>query len=355
MMGELPPWVEIHADVAVELGKSDHEYWNVSGVRTEIAGLAGWSGLSSVRQTPERDADGLLSAVSVRAESPDPVEVPTEHGVSLYPHFALNASRANGRNTLTEKVFVQTRVDEPIPWADHLMTHQSVQDVVTIAYGWGCGQRATSACSSLYPLTKPRTNEVIGDKWNAVVAVWHGRGSDEHPMEIPQKRLPLFTFGDLGVIGVSRWIKEADHWSRVVGPLAASYFQKHVVVELKVMQVAVALESLGYRIALNQKLIQPGGLLNFRQYLDLIQQTADCDLSQVLRGNAENGVPAFANYAAWAAAFNEVYKQCKHADHPLPDTILGWVLADSGALLARLWLAREFGVSRTTVETNAAY
>jgi hypothetical protein len=317
-----------------------------------MAGLAGWSALSSLTESQERDDHGLLNAVAVEARTPEQIDIGTRFSVTLHPHFAVTASRANGTYTLTQLVYVQTYADEPMPIEWHIEAHQSMQDLLTVAYGHGCGLRIDTGCSSRYPLTAPQTGQRIGDKWRDIVTNWNGRGPAGAPLVLPEPTWPLFSLEDIGPDGVRRWIEETDDWIRVVGPLAASLFQDQVVIELRIMQVAVSLEALGYRIALRQEQIKPGGSLSFPQYLRLIAGSVGCNLSAVLRGNPDNGVPAFQDFNAWATAFNEVYKQAKHADHPMPEPITAWVLAKSAELLLRIWLAREFGVSASTVEMN---
>jgi len=352
VFSELTPWVEIHADYAVEMQGLDEDFWNLSGVRSEIAGLAGWTGLSSLHSQVTRNDDGLLKSVDVTANSPSAVEIGTDYGLKLVPHFTATGSRSNGTFLLKQHVYVQTSTAQPESFDHHAEVHQSMQDLLTVAYGTGCGLRVESASSARHPLTAPRTGKVIGEKWRDVVAVWHGRGNPDAPTELPSDSWPLFTLADIGTDGVRRWIEEVDDWIRVVGPLSSSCFQTSVVIELHVMQTAVSLEALGYRIALRRNKIEPGGSLAFPQYLRLIADSLDCDLASVLRGDPANGVARFDDFSGWADAFNDVYRQAKHADHPLPDSIRASVLAKSGSLLVRLWLAREFGVSAAELEKN---
>jgi hypothetical protein len=352
MFSELTPWAEIHADYAVDIQGLDHDFWNLNGVRSEIAGLAAWTGLSSLNARVTRDDDELVKSVEVTANSPSSIEIGTDYGLMLVPHFTATDSRSNGTYLLKQRVYIQTFTAQPVPFDRHAEVHQCMQDLLTIAFGTGCGLSVESASSTRYPLTKPRTGKVVGEKWRDVVAVWDGRGNLDTPMELPSNTWPLFTLADIGVDGVRRWIEEIDEWTRVVGPLSSSRFQTAVVIELRVMQAAVSLEALGYRIALRSRKIEPGGSLHFPQYLRLVADSLDCDLASVLRGDPANGVARFDDFSSWADAFTGVYRQAKHADHPLPDPIRAWVLAESGSLLVRLWLAREFGVSAAELENN---
>lgn len=351
--GDKTPWLQIKARYAVELGARDQDYWSVSGMRSEIAGLASWSGLASVAIKHKLNEDQLINGMSVTAESQPLVAIGTADGLALKPHFSLQESRANGEFILTERVFLQTWVDDPAPWESHIRTHQSMQDLLTIAYWCACGQQMKAVSSSRYPLERIRSGEAIGEKWQDVFVDWHGRGSYLTPQVLPDRRVPLFYFDDLGPEGVKRWVSESEKWTRVVGPLSASRYQANHTVEVTILQVGISIEALGYEIALRKGLIPPGGNQKFPQYLARIEETIECDLSAALGGHS--GIESFVTFNEWGSAFNAVYKEAKHADHPLPDPMRGWALAESGALLVRLWLAQEFGVERSKLEQQVNY
>jgi hypothetical protein len=171
-------------------------------------------------------------------------------------------------------------------------------------------------------------------------------------MELGSRDTPLFNFNDIGVGGVRRWVEESQQWARIVGPLVLWTFNSGSSIEVGVMQIAVALEALGHKIAVRQECIQPDKSLNFPHYLTLIGETLECDLAPMIKGSPENGVPAHVDYTAWSDDFNKLYKECKHADHPLPDPLCGAIAARSGALLLRMWLAREFGTDPAVVSSK---
>lgn len=354
--GGLPGSVRLGAHYAVEIGKLDQDYWAVNGLRTEIAGLAAWTGLSSVTTKPTADEHGLIKGVTQSAVSGDQIDIGSRFGLSMYPHFSANESRANGKYTITEKTFVQTKTEEAVSWDEHLRVHQSIQDLVVLAYWSACGLRVSSVCNDNYPIISPGSNERIADKWREATATWGGRGNWETPMELPANKSILFDMNDLGTHNVRRWIEESEDWTRIVGPLVASRYQENPPIESQFMQIAVAVEALGYRIGKQQNLINDRKFsLPFMDYLRLIEESIECSVETVLEGSPDNGILGFSDFSSWAKAFNTTYKQAKHADHPLPDYVRAWVLSESGALLVRLWLARHFGVERARLEKNARY
>lgn len=353
--GGLAGWARISIDYAAEIGQADQDYWQVTGLRSEIAGLPAWTGLSSVNSKRTTNDSGLIRGVTVEAESKESIQIGTEHGLSLYPHFTFNESRENGQHILTEKVFVQTLVDEPIPWEEHAYVHQAMQDLLTVAYWKPCGMKVSAASNKKYPLMKISSGEVLTDKWRPVTSVRGGRGKRDTEMMLPTRTHALFSLDDLGVGNLQRWIDKPEEWTRVVGPLVASKYQRGSTVETQLIQTAISIEALGYLVALRENKVQRGKNLSFPQYLKRIHETLDCSVDEVIAGSPHNGIPPFKNYEDWSVAFNEVYKQAKHADHPLPDPLRAVILTDAGALLVRLYLAQEFGVERQRLEKNAKY
>jgi hypothetical protein len=118
-----------------------------------------------------------------------------------------------------------------------------------------------------------------------------------------------------------------------VGPLVSTVYLSGAPVEVSVIQVGVSIEAFGHRIAVREQRITADESVNFPQYLQLISATLDISISDVLRCDHRYGVGPFDEYSEWATAFNEVYKQAKHADHPLPNLHRAAILAQSGATL----------------------
>ncbi|WP_138841896.1 hypothetical protein [Rhodococcus pyridinivorans] len=353
-LGGATGWTRLFVDYAAEIENESQDYWSVTGLRSEVAGLPRWTGLSSVQTSSTKNDMGLISGITVSAQSGEAIHVGSQFGLSLYPYFSLNGSFENGEHILTEKVFVQTSVKDPIPWDHHLDVHQAIQDLLTIAYWRPCEMNISLVSNNKYPLTMPRSDEPLGELWRPAKSVRGGRAPGGARAVLPSGVFPLFDLDKLGVGNLLRWITEHRQWMRVIGPLVSSKYQRGTV-EVKLIQTAISIEAIGYLIALRQGEITEGKSLSFPKYLKLIRQTLDCSIDPVLAGSPDNGIPKFKNYDEWADAFNYVYKQSKHADHELPDGVRASILRDSGALLVRLWLAREFGVDRDTLDLNAQY
>lgn len=356
--GNQPSRVEVHADHSIQLKRPGPDFAAVNSVRTEIAGLATWVTHQSAvhKELYSNDAD-LITSVVFKARAGNPKEVGTEHGLQFVPYFDATSERSlsGGRHEIIEKMFVETRVDgDPLPLDVHLTTHRNIQELLVIAYGVPCGQRLSWVASSARPGERVIPCTGAGDRWRGVISTWCGRGDADDPMEVPRKHT-LFDYPDIGAAGVKRWVEDADDWSRVVGPLVLWHFDNGSSIEVELLQIGVAIEALGYKIAVRQGLILPGESQSFPQYLRRIGETLRCDVGPVITGSPDNGVSAHTDYDAWSNDFNTLYKQAKHADHPLPDGLRGVIAARSGALLLRMWLSVEFGVDPETVNDYARY
>lgn len=353
--GDLTGRLRISARSAVTLGKRTDNYFEISGLRSEIDGLSAWTSLSSVEKTVHHDDVGLISGLTTSAHSQPPLAIGSALGLEFNPHFSFDESRVDGTHTITEKVLVQTMVDEPIDWDEHVRVHQSVQDLLTIAYWRRCTLRVSGVANKNHPIIDPSNGTGLGTKWQSAVSTWNGRANPAASSVLTDGDFPIFTFADIGASGVRRWVDEKEEWSRIVGPLSSSRFQRGATIEVFLLQVGVAIEALGYKIAERDGSLNPQGQLAFPQYLRRIHDSLDCSVAGVLRGDDQNNVGPFTGFDEWANAFNALYKGAKHADQPPPDPVRAWVIASSGALLVRLWLAREFGVPRENLERSADF
>ncbi len=145
--GDLTGRLRISARSAVTLGKRTDNYFEISGLRSEIDRLAAWTSLSSVKKTVHHDDVGLISGLTTSTHSQPHLAIGSALGLEFNPHFSFDESRVDGTHTITEKVLVQTMVDEPIDWDEHVRVHQSVQDLLTISYWRRCTLRVTESSS----------------------------------------------------------------------------------------------------------------------------------------------------------------------------------------------------------------
>lgn len=120
----------------------------------------------------------------------------------------------------------------------------------------------------------------------------------------------------------------------------SALFDRALPVESRLLQVAVALEALGYAIA---KRANPDEKVagNYEAGLKRIFGALGYEPSQV--------VGEFGAGDSWCRAFNKAYKGVKHADNPLTDAHAAWERGREGLMLVRCWLAAELGVPEELV------
>jgi len=320
----------IHARHAV-FGPGISGYTHIHGLRTELEGLAAWSGLSSVREERTSNDESRLTRIEVVGQAQPPVEVLDESELSLLPYFSIRYDDANRVRILTEEVLVESRTSEPSPWSMHMRRHAALQDLISLAYGWPCQLKTRTVTRDDDP-ARALDGTSWGLQWLDALAMNAGRTVEGDDLRLPPDRRALFTLRDIGVEGVSRWMREYEDLGRPMWTLAATLFQRGATPELRLLQVGSALEALGYRLA-----GMPDKPLFFAAYLKEVIAAASIEASHQHIGVALDD--------DWVSRFNSAYKGVKHADRPLPTRDEALALLRTGVLVARLWLSQHLRIA----------
>lgn len=339
---------EITASAAVRVGPRLDQFDPLNGMRSTLTGLAAWAGLSSV--TVERHVlDGRLKGVTVAATTPASIIVGGPAGVALRPNFRLEQDSRNGRYYISDYVEVETYAEDALVWAAHVRAHRIIQDLLALAYWWPCRLSPSSALRD-DDLTATMDEEVHGAEWREVVVPGAGRPDVPGAEDLPIDRRPLFSFADIGTVGLHRWIEEYDELGRAMWPLVTTRYASNPIVEVELLQVGTALEALGHQLALRAQRLAPGRkdpTFHLVNAVRLVGTEAACSLHAVYDPHA--------SFDAWVTAFNAAYKGVKHADNPLPAPAVSAQMAESGALLGRLWLATHLGTKVSDVDQRARF
>lgn len=176
----------------------------------------------------------------------------------------------------------------------------------------------------------------------------------------PARDAPLFKYNDMDPKLFSDFMHAWDSWSKSLRIATTTLFQAGATVEAELIQIAVALESLGSEIqkcrdeesdkspdfeALVKKIIN-----------DFISKDEDDRkfrtkfLCKILRGTKPSGEDM--KYSKWVKTFKEAYLGAKHADRPLPDPYDSYVLARQGFKLIRVWFGKKVGVDERLLAKN---
>lgn len=68
------------------------KYDRLHGLRTEIPGLGGWAGVTSIQQEPHIDAKGRVQSLDVRLDSPSRIALARQMNLAFYPTWRTSSS-----------------------------------------------------------------------------------------------------------------------------------------------------------------------------------------------------------------------------------------------------------------------
>ena len=125
---------------------------------------------------------------------------------------------------------------------------------------------------------------------------------------------------------VAAWLRLLKDYQRSMGPLVALLDQKDAYLETRLVQSCIALEALGYQLALEAGKIS---------------------------GRRKREVNPLPNWKDWQARSNECYRGAKHPDNDLPDTADQLRTYRENLLVLRYWVAGRLGVRADKLREHA--
>lgn len=322
---------------AVGAGYNGRSYSEVHGMASEVDGLMKWAKLVPVTQSVFFEENGRVRSISMEAKNEDPVLLGGSLGLRLLTSYRHQPFPTDGRYGFDTSLQVRTRSDELLTWSDHRSTHQLVQDLMTLVYGRPCSSRLVSVMRE-----DDQEREPVDERrsWREVYEPSFGRGESTANTLSP-KAEPLFYLDEADPEKIHMWLSESGTWGRATGIAVAALFHGELPVESRLIQVAVALEALGYAIARHRHPDQrpPRAYVS---KLDLIFETLGFLPTSVLGAGGSR--------AAWVTSFTRAYNGVKHADNELTEPLVAWELADQGVDLFRCWLAVYLGVAPEVID-----
>ena len=206
--------------------------------------------------------------------------------------------------TLHEKLYVETRYDEARAWDDHLQTHSALRDLITLSQ-WAPEHFEDLQCLHESDPIRTMDGTARGDQWMPVLTTLVDVRT---PTESTRRRHHLIEFDDLGPEGVSRWLDLTQSFARAVDPITSSAYLEGVTIEVRLAQLGIGLEALGYLLLiLDGKPPTTANRTNFEKRLlrigERIKDVVPFDISD------------------WAHGTAEAYNGVKHANRTLPDPV----------------------------------
>lgn len=322
---------------AIHSGNRQRDYSGVNGMTSEIEGLAKWSRLSPVtQQLLMAEERTRLRGVSITAENIDCVLMGGPLNLELTTSYHYQPSPPDGRYTIDTSLLVRTRSDALVAWPEHRHAHQMMQDLMSLVYGKPCLAELVSVMREDDQESKPTDERRF---WREAYEPSFGRQSSSAEA-LDFNVTPLFYFDEADAEKIHSWLSEVDTWGRPTWIGVTALFHDDLPAESRLVQVAVALEALGYAIAKHRS-PEEEPPWPFTSKLKVIFESIGI-LPEAIVGHG-------GSVDSWVDTFNSAYLGVKHADNPATEPLLAWECAKQGLDLFRCWLAVHLGVDRQLI------
>lgn len=315
----------IVANFAV-LGGRNLDYETVNGLKSSAPGIDAWVRKRLLEVDYEERASDGSQEVRLRFPKIDPIA--SLEGLNLNVTPTWRTEEPPGEFHAFEHFELKSWFDTPGTWEAHLRLHTAVLDLAAMSawqpFGFGSLQ--------VQRLDDPEKNlagERMWDRWLDVV-------THRLPVHHEWKKQPwfLFTFDDIGVDGMRRWLDLGKDYARALGPLLHILRSDEPWSVSNAIQSCIALEALGFLIDTHKH----GGAN--RDKRDQVKfQTA---LSLVLD---DMEVMPFSDLEEWKQRAGKVFRGLKHADNAEPDSLDVLNTQRQNLLVLRFWAAQRLGVS----------
>lgn len=308
---------------AVLGGRGD--YQRLTGLRSEVPGLASWVGIRGIEQSTTTDDQGLVQAVAMTVESQPKIELGGPLELRIRPAFATTLG-SDGTATIQESMQLQTKSTEPTAWEDHLSEHRSLRDLVSVASWRPVGVRNLWAHRAEHPL--PSTSrDLTAPRWDEVRT--YEVSSAPNPVALRGQDY-LFSFEDIGPDGYTEWAKLQREFARGMAPLV-SLVDPGMFLQTRVVQSGIGFEAIGFQLA-----IESG----------LNPSKADKETHEARLDRIVAALPGdlLVGLGTWAHRSKEVYTSIKHAARELPSHLDQLNTERENELVFRTWVAIRLGV-----------
>lgn len=322
---------------AAVLGASNLSYSKINGLQCTVSGLLAWLGTTSIRQTNKFDTETGKQEISIILSDPEPIAIP-DSGLILRPKYVRRKTYPSIE--IKDSVRLEHRTENESSWHTHLSALRAVRDLLAISRWRSEALISERVMRSDDPLDGITGNTGTNEQWRSIIDE-----SSTSFLEDSTRHTHLVRYEDLGPEGISRWIKLREEFSRAVDPAVSSIYLKKLTTEVRLTQVAISLEALGYLIAVRDDGVseQVANSMNFKARLDRIAQ----DLDEVL--------PFVKNNPEWSQNIANAYNALKHVNRVSPQAVVVANAWRECVLLFRAWIAIELGVDHDELTRRVLY
>lgn len=347
----------IQVDRIVESDFSESSFKVIVGMKTIIDGLYQWSGVEyPVVSIDCSDVSG--QAVEIRVKNIPSIELQGPMGSKLSTSIIPLLRRFTGWIGLDYRVHFQTSSAELRPWDDHARFHGMMQDMMCLVYGKPCAVKIVNVSNDIKSSVK---GAEVERRWAEVHEPEFGYVSRHVERMNPARDHPLFKYDDMDPKLFSDFMRAWDSWSKPLRIATTTLFQAGATVEAELIQIAVALESLGFEIQ-RRRGVNHAKNPEFEALVkeivnDFISKDDEVDrrfrselLCKILQGAKPSGKGM--KNSDWVKCFKDAYLGAKHADRELPDPYASYVFARQGFELIRVWFGKKVGVDGRLLAKN---
>lgn len=322
---------------AIKAGRNGKDYSEINGLASKIDGLAEWAKMwPTETEIKFDDTQNKLIGVSVTAKNLPPKHLPGELSPQLETYFLHKPAEYDEATSISGALVYRTHSESLTSWQDHETSHQMMADLMTLAYGRACRFTIKSAWR--------KDDEVLHNgetvqRWKDAFAPSERR--EKSPTEVtPSTTPPLFHLKEVNSDKLGSWLSSRSPWRRALNIAVSTYFSNNLTSEMKYINVAIALEALGFSIGKER------GTSNKQL------KTFNDQVSQIVKLVGEPTASLITKSLPpeqWTTEAGNAYNGLKHANRKATDWRVADEKAEEGLTLIRAWAAIELGVDAELV------
>jgi hypothetical protein len=323
-------------DFTVLGASSGSAFESVNGLRSEVEGLGTWIGLRALDARQALNEAGRLDSVTLQLKSSEPIPVARKLNAAFQSNWRYGPGPGPDETTISERMQIHTQVRQGVTWDEHLAIHFPLRDLLRMAAWRRLDFVSHEAMSHADPL---RTLDGVshGDQWLPVITYRTGI-SAKPPAKMNSLEF-LFSFGDIGSVGVGRWLQLNQKFERGLQPLLRLLDLQGATLEAHVAQAGMGFELLGY------EMLRAHGMS---------KRQADAksweERTRAISSAAAEVLPFSED--DFVARFRKTYMAVKHADRALPDLEVMHLAYREAIQVFRAWTALRLGVPKKVLRAT---
>ncbi len=303
----------------------------INGLRSEVEGLGTWIGLRSMEAEQKFNDAGRLDSVSLLLQSPPAIPVARKRNTAFQPNWRYGPGPGPDQTTISERMHVRTQVNAAVGWDQHFEVHFPVRDLLRVA-AWRRLQFVSHEAMSRADPVRTLDGVAHGDQWLPVITFRTGIVAEASPGKLSATDF-LFGFGDVGSIGVGRWIELKHRFERGLTPLVSLLDLEGASLEAHLAQVGIGFESLGYELLLASGMSR--GQADKQSWEDRMRAVTSVTSSSLPFSEDD-----------FVDLLRRSYRAVKHADKARPDEMEMFLAYRQAIQVFRAWVAIRLGMPK---------